>query len=103
MRLGLAVDGELERAAEADRDLAAVGHLLVEARGDHVVAAEVDALGVEDLADGVAGGGDRLGLAVEAQGHGLGARGVPEGRAGHGENHQGRQGDHQGAALEQAG
>ena len=41
----LAVDAQLERAAEADGDAAAVGDRLVEAGGDEVVVADLDALG----------------------------------------------------------
>ena len=54
----LAVDGQLDRAAEAHGDLAAVGDGLVELGGDQVVLGDLDALGGQHLGDGVAVGAD---------------------------------------------
>ncbi len=97
--VGVAVDLEVEGAAEVDGDPASVGHLLVQAGGDDVVRADVDALGVEDVTDGPAHGGDLLGLPVEGEGHRLAESGVSHGGTGNGKHDHGRQGDHQGAAA----
>ena len=77
--------------------------LLVEAGSDDVVAADVDALGVEDVADGVADGGHVWDWPSRDRVTDLLQCGVPEGGAGHGQHDHGREGDHQGAALDQRG
>ena len=101
MGLRLAVDAQLEGAAEADRDAGAVGDLLVEPGRDHVVLADLDALGLEDVADGVAEARDLLLLPVDRQGHRGGERGVAVGAAGDSEDHRGHEGGEEGLAADE--
>ena len=89
----LAVDGQLDLAAEAHRDAGAVGDGLVDVGLDQVVRRELDALGLEDVADGVTGGAHLALLAVDRQGHGGGHRPVAERRAADGEDDHGNGGD----------
>ena len=99
VRLGLAVDGQLEGTAVAHADLAALLDRVVERGRDLVVLAELDAFVGQDVADGRGAGADLALLTVDGQGDGVGHRGVAEGRAGHGEHHHGGQRDHPGAAA----
>ena len=94
---GVAVDGELERAAVAHADLGAVADLLVELRSHLVVVADLDAFGGQDVTDGPAEGGDLLGLPVDGHRHGLGHGRVGHRRAGDRDGHDCDEDGHQAA------
>ena len=63
--------------------------------------ADVDALGLEDVADGVAEGRDLLLLPVDREGHGGGQRGVAVGAAGDSEDHRRHEGAEKGLAADE--
>ena len=98
---GVAVDGQLERSREADADGAAVGDLLVEAGRDDVAVVDLDALGLEHVADGAAHGGHLTLLPVQGDGHVVAHGAVAEGGAGHGEDRGGREAEEGGLAVDQ--
>ncbi len=82
---GHAVDRELQRPREADADLVTVLHRLVERGRDDVAVGDLDVLGLEHLADGVAHGAHLLGLTVDRQRHRGGQRRIADRGAGDGE------------------
>ena len=99
----LAVDLEGQRLGVLHGDRAAVLDRLV-ALGRHQVAlAQLDALGREHVGDGLTGGGDLAGLAVDGERHGAGQGGVAQGGAGDGQDHRGDESDHDRAAAGEGG
>ena len=99
----LAVDLEGQLLGVLDGDGAAVLDRLVGLGRDEVALTQLDALLGQHVGDGVTGGADLAGLAVDGQGHGPGQGGVPQGGAGDGQDHRGDESDHDRAAAGEGG
>ncbi len=95
----LAVHGQLQRPAVADRDAGLVVDRRVQPRRDHVVLVDGDALAGEHVTDGPAEGADLAGLPVDRDGHGLAHRGVPGGGGDQRDGDSCDEGDEDGPAL----